>query len=119
MKAGVAHRVPLTPQAVALLTSLQRPRRAFVFEHHKRGQPVSNMIGLMQMRRMGLSHFTVHGFRSSFRDWCAECTHFPREVAEMALAHAIENRVEAAYRRGDLFSKRKELMQQWSDYLDR
>lgn len=119
MKAGVAHCVPLTPQAIALLTSLQRPRRAFVFEHHKPGQPVSNMIGLMQMRRMGLKQFTVHGFRSSFRDWCAECTNFPREVAEMALAHAIENRVEAAYRRGNLFSKRKELMQQWADYLDK
>lgn len=118
MKAGVAHRVPLPPQAVALLKSMQHPRRSFVFEHHKRGQPVSNMIGLMQMRRMGLGHFTVHGFRSSFRDWCAECTSTPREVAEMALAHAVENRVEAAYRRGDLFTKRTGLMQQWADFLD-
>ncbi|MNS83027.1 Prophage CP4-57 integrase [compost metagenome] len=119
MKAGLVHRVPLTQQAVALLKSMQHPSRAFVFEHHKRGQPASNMIGLMQMRRMGQGHFTVHGFRSSFRDWCAECTSVPREVAEMALAHAIENRVEAAYRRGDLFNKRKELMQKWADYLDR
>ncbi|EPJ8753490.1 MULTISPECIES: tyrosine-type recombinase/integrase [Pseudomonas] len=118
MKAGVAHRVPLPPQAVALLKSMQHPIRSFVFEHHKRGQPVSNMIGLMQMRRMGFGHFTVHGFRSSFRDWCAECTSAPREVAEMALAHAVENRVEAAYRRGDLFTKRIGLMQQWADFLD-
>ena len=109
--------MPITPQAFALLTSLQRPRRAFFF-NHKRGQPVSSMIGVMQMRRMGLSHFTVHGFRTSFPDWCAECTNFPREVAEKGLAQAIESRVEAAYRRGDLFSKRKELMQQRADYLD-
>jgi integrase len=73
------------------------------------------MVFLMALRRMQLD-ITAHGFRSSFRDWAAEQTSFPREVCEMALAHTVENRVEAAYRRGDLFEKRRELMEQWSAF---
>jgi integrase len=65
---------------------------------------------------MGRADLTVHGFRSSFRDWAAERTNFPSEVAEMALAHAVSNKVEAAYRRGDLFEKRRRLMQQWATF---
>ncbi len=74
------------------------------------------MVFLMALRRMGMT-ITAHGFRSSFRDWAAEATNLPREVAEMALAHTIESRVEAAYRRGDLLGKRRELMNHWSKYL--
>jgi integrase len=74
------------------------------------------MVFLMALRRMNLQA-TAHGFRSSFRDWAAEQTSFPREVCEMALAHVVENRVEAAYRRSDLFEKRRELMDSWAIYV--
>jgi integrase len=74
------------------------------------------MVFLMTLRRMRLN-ITAHGFRSSFRDWAAEQTSFPREVCEMALAHTVENRVEAAYRRGDLFEKRRDLMQVWTEFV--
>jgi integrase len=74
------------------------------------------MAFLMLLRRMGRADLTAHGFRSSFRDWVAERTNFPAEVAEMALAHAVESKVEAAYRRGDLFEKRRRLMQHWASY---
>jgi integrase len=74
------------------------------------------MALLMLMRRMGRGDLTVHGFRSTFRDWCAERTNFPREVAEMALAHAIGDKVEAAYRRGDLFEKRRQLVEAWGRF---
>ena len=78
-------------------------------------KPLSNMVFLMMLRRMKMD-ITAHGFRSSFRDWAAEQTSFPREVCEMALAHAVENRVEAAYRRGDLFEKRRGLMDAWATF---
>ena len=74
------------------------------------------MAMLMLLRGMGRDDLTVHGFRSTFRDWSAERTNFPREVAEMALAHAIPSAVEAAYRRGDLFDKRRRLMEAWADF---
>jgi integrase len=77
---------------------------------------MSNMTFLMMLRRMGAT-FTAHGFRSAFRDWASECTNFPREVCEMALAHSIKDKTEAAYRRGDLFTKRAELMIAWADYV--
>ncbi len=77
---------------------------------------MSNMIFLMMLRRMGET-FTAHGFRSAFRDWASECTNFPREVCEMALAHSIKDKTEAAYRRGDLFAKRAELMEAWDRYV--
>jgi integrase len=76
------------------------------------------MALLMQLRRMARDDITPHGFRSSFRDWAAECTSFPSEVVEMALAHAVANQTEAAYRRGDLFEKRRALMDEWAEYLD-
>jgi integrase len=79
-------------------------------------RPLSNMVFLMALRRMGLDA-TAHGFRSSFRDWTAERTGFPNEVCEMALAHTVEGRVEAAYRRGDLFEKRRELMAEWEAFV--
>jgi integrase len=77
------------------------------------------MAMIKVLERMGRRDITVHGFRSTFRDWAAERTNYPREVAEMALAHAIENKVEAAYRRGDLFEKRSALMRQWAIHCGR
>jgi integrase len=77
---------------------------------------MSNMTMLMLLRRMKRDDLTAHGFRSTFSDWAAECTAYPREVVEIALAHAIANRVEAAYRRGDLFEKRRKLMEAWAKF---
>jgi integrase len=118
MKAHREHRVPLSARVLAIVDEMQAARHgdAFVFPGAKPGRPLSNMAFLMLLRRMGRTDVTVHGFRSSFRDWAAERTHFPGEVAEMALAHAVGNKVEAAYRRGDLFEKRRRLMQQWATF---
>jgi integrase len=117
MKAGKEHRVPLSATAMTLLGSLKGDRRGdFLFPGEKRGRPLSQMAMSMLLRRMGHGDVTTHGFRSTFRDWAAELTNFPREVVEMALAHAIPSAVEAAYRRGDLFEKRLRLMQAWTDY---
>ncbi len=114
MKAQREHRVPLSGQAVALLRALPRQDGESVF-WGQRKPTISNMAMLELLRGMrpGL---TVHGFRSAFRDWAAERTTFSAEVVEMALAHTISNQVEAAYRRGDLLDKRRELMQAWADY---
>ncbi len=115
MKAGTEHRVPLSEAAVVILRRLAETSTGeFVFAGGRRGQPLSNMGMLMMLRRMGREDLTVHGFRSTFRDWASETTHFPSEVVEMALAHTIESKVEAAYRRGDLFRKRRELMDAWA-----
>jgi integrase len=117
MKAGRVHVVPLVPRVVAMLTTLQEARHGdFVFPGHKPGRSLSGMSMEMVLRRMGIDNATVHGFRSSFRDWASEVTAFPHEVVEMALAHAIENKTEAAYRRGVLFDKRRELMDAWATY---
>jgi integrase len=119
MKAGREHRVPLSTRALANLDKMQAHRSAndgFVFSGRKLGKPLSNMAFLMLLRSMGRGDLTTHGFRSSFRDWVAERTNVPSEVAEMALAHAVGNKVEAAYRRGDLFDKRRRLMQQWATF---
>ena len=113
MKAAKEHRVPLSPRAVAILESLQ-PLGEWLFPGAK-GNKLSGMAMAMLMRRMKVDT-TVHGFRSGFRDWAAECTGYAHEVAEMALAHTIENKVERAYRRGDLFDKRRRLMDDWATY---
>ena len=115
MKAGRAHRVPLSGRVLDILhraKDLAGPS-SFVFPGRQPDNGLWNGAFLMALRRMSVST-TSHGFRSSFRDWASECTNVPREVAEMALAHTIENRVEAAYRRGDLFEKRRDLMECWS-----
>jgi integrase len=115
MKAGVEHRVPLTAPAVAILERMAEVRADdFVFPGGKRGRPLSNMAMLVLLRRMDRGDLTVHGFRSSFRDWAAETTHYAAEVVEAALAHTIESKVVKAYRRGDLFEKRRELMDAWA-----
>jgi integrase len=112
IKAGKEHKVPLSTPAAAILQKLAAARTTdFVFAGGKPGKPLSNMALLALLRRMGRSNVTVHGFRSAIRDWAAELTNFPREVCEMALAHAIGDKVEAAYRRGDLFAKRRQLME--------
>lgn len=117
MKAARVHVVPLVPNVVAMLTTLQEARRGdFVFPGQSAGRPLSGMSMEMVLRRMGIDAATVHGFRSSFRDWASEAASFPNEVIEMALAHAIENKTEAAYRRGVLFDKRRELMAAWAAY---
>jgi integrase len=118
MKAGRQHRVPLTLRALEILTQSKELGGGsdYVFPGRSGTKPLSNMVFLMTLLRMGLD-ITAHGFRSSFRDWAAEQTSVPREVCELALAHTVENRVEAAYRRGDLFEKRRELMQLWDSYL--
>ncbi|MGP0091975.1 MAG: tyrosine-type recombinase/integrase [Xanthobacteraceae bacterium] len=106
MKAGKEHRIPLSARALAILEEMKPladASEAFVFPGGKHGKPLSNMAFLMLLRRMGRDDLTAHGFRSTFRDWCSERTNFPSEVAEMALAHAVGDKVEAAYRRGDLF----------------
>lgn len=121
MKAGREHRVPLVPQAVAILQAMaqEHGREGYLFPSKRKGKPLSNMAFLMLMRRMGRGDLTAHGFRSTFRDWTAERTAFPGEVAEAALAHVVGDKVEAAYRRGDLFEKRRKLMEAWADYCDR
>lgn len=117
MKADKEHRVPLAPRAITILKEMAEIRTSdFVFAGAKLGRPLSNMALAMLLRRMGYGHITAHGFRSSFRDWAAERTSFPREVAEMALAHKIPDAVEAAYRRGDLFEKRRRLMESWAKF---
>ncbi len=124
MKAQREHRVPLSRQAIALLRALPRMDGSdVVFWSPKSGpngevRPLSNMA-MLELLRGDHDGMTVHGFRSSFRDWAAEATPFPSEVVEMALAHVVANQVEAAYRRGDLLDKRRELMQDWADHLDR
>jgi integrase len=125
MKSGREHRVPLGPRALAVLDEMKQlahcggendQARACVFPGAKVGRPLSNMAFLMLLRRMGRNGLTAHGFRSSFRDWTAERTNFPAEVAELALAHAVGDKLEAAYRRGDLFEKRRRLMSEWESY---
>lgn len=116
MKAGKEHRVPLSPRAAAILETTKPLGSEFLFAGN-RGK-LSLMAMTMLLRRMK-ADVTVHGFRSTFRDWSAECTGYAHEVCEMALAHTIGNKAEAAYRRGDLFEKRGRLMADWSIYCDR
>ena len=117
MKAGKEHRVPLSPRAIEIIEQAKLMGTSHVFAG-ERGGKLSAMAVAMLLRRMG-TDVTAHGFRSSFRDWSAECTAFPHEVCEMALAHAVENKVERAYRRGDLFEKRARLMADWADYCSK
>jgi integrase len=120
MKSGREHRVPLSARALAILKEMQAHRHAegaFVFPGRKNGRPLSNMTFLMLLRRMGRGDVTAHGFRSSFRNWAAERTNVPAEVAEMALAHAVSDKTVAAYNRSDLFGKRRRLMDGWAEFL--
>lgn len=119
MKAGNEHRVPLPARAVEILQAmevLQSVHNPHVFAGLVKGKSLSHISMAQVLKRMGRDAITVHGFRSTFRDWASEQTSFPHEVCEMALAHVIANKAEAAYRRGDLFEKRKSLMATWADF---
>jgi integrase len=121
MKARREHRVPLSPRAVAILAEMQAAQtdndgNAYVFSSSKPGTPLSNMAFLMLLRRMEQDGLTVHGFRATFKTWTSERTSFQNEIAEAALAHIIGDKVEQAYRRGDLFEKRRRLMHQWATF---
>jgi integrase len=119
MKVGKAHKVPLSTQAVALLKRMEDVRESdTVFPGYSRKQPTLHAGALIQsLRKMGHGAITTHGFRSAFRDWAAECTDHPREVAELSLAHQVGSEVERAYRRTSLFDRRRALMQEWADYI--
>lgn len=119
MKAKREHRVPLSPPAIKLLKDMaKRKESEWVFPSIRAGRPLSNMAMLALLKRMKRADLTVHGFRSTFRDWAAEQTNFPSDVAEMALAHSIRDKTEAAYRRGELFDKRAKLMAAWAIYCN-
>ncbi|MCE4062687.1 tyrosine-type recombinase/integrase [Pandoraea sputorum] len=118
MKAGKEHRIPLSPAAKVLLEQMQSIRQnEFVFPGQRKDKPLSNMALLQLLKRMGRTDLTAHGFRSTFRDWVGETTHYPREVAEAALAHLLKDKAEAAYARGDLLEKRAAMMTDWSTHL--
>ncbi len=114
LKAKREYRVALSDDALALLESL--PRSGDLIFPNRKGEKLSDMTLTAVLRRMERSDITAHGFRSTFRDWCSEHTNYPREVAEMALAHTIGDKVEAAYRRGDLFEKRRLMMRDWGKF---
>jgi integrase len=116
MKASREHRVPLGARALAILKQMHTSNDGFVFSGDRPGKPLSPTALILVLRRMGFGDITTHGMRSAFRDWAAEQTNFPREVAEAALAHIVADRTEAAYRRGDLFEKRRRLMAAWAAY---
>ncbi|MDI3337923.1 integrase arm-type DNA-binding domain-containing protein [Defluviimonas aestuarii] len=116
MKGGEVHRVPLTAEMAAILEPLKALESEVVFEGQKRHTPLSNMSMLMLLRRMKVEGATVHGLRSSFRDWAAEVAKAPREVAEMCLAHRIGSAVENAYARSDLLDRRRMLLERWSKF---
>lgn len=120
MKMRKEHRVPLSMRANALVKAQKEVKQNdYVFPGARKGKPLSNMAMLKLLERMKRDDITVHGFRSTFRDWAGETTHYPREVCEAALAHGIKDKAEAAYARGDLFVKRAALMQDWGKYCQR
>ena len=118
MKAGREHRVALNDSALALLKATPAAQRSGLVFPNSKGEVLSDMTLTATLRRMGRTDITAHGFRSTFRDWAAERTSYPGEVVEMALAHTIADKVEAAYRRGDLFEKRIRLMREWNRFCN-
>jgi integrase len=117
MKAGKEHRVPLSPRAVAIVKDLREAKvNDYVFPGEKKDRPLSGMAFAMLMRRMKVSQYTAHGFRSAFRDWAGDETSYPRELAEAALAHRVGDATEQAYRRSDALGRRRKLMVAWADY---
>jgi integrase len=117
MKADQEHRVPLSDAAISVLKTVREIRQSdYVFAGFKPGRPIGGDALRELIKKLAGDDVTVHGLRSTFRDWAADCTSFPNEVAEMALSHAIPSAVEAAYRRGDLFEKRRRLMEAWAEF---
>jgi len=120
MKMDKEHRVPLSEPALALLRRLwTEDGNDLIFIGAQSGRGLGDRALAEMLAKMGRSDITVHGFRSTFRDWAAEVSHHPNHVVEQALAHAIGNAVERAYRRGDLFEKRRALMQEWATFCAR
>lgn len=118
MKAGKEHRIPLSKAAIRIVKAMKQVRQNdYVFPGQREQKPLSNMALLQLLKRMERGDLTAHGFRSTFRDWVGETTHYPREVAEAALAHVLKDKAEAAYARGDLFGKRAAMMDAWANYL--
>jgi integrase len=115
MKAGREHRVPLSDRALSVLKTIPR-EGDFVFLGARKERSLSNMAMLELVRGMRGKGATVHGFRSTFRDWAAEQTSYPNEMCEIALAHTVSDKTEAAYRRGDMMEKRRQLMSDWASY---
>jgi integrase len=119
MKAGREHRVPLSERAVAILRQLAEIKTGdFVFPGERKNKPLSNMAMNMALRRMKAKTATVHGFRSSFRDWAGNETSYPRDLIETALAHVVGDAAEQAYRRSDALEKRRKLMEAWAAYCE-
>lgn len=120
MKAGKEHRVPLSVQALSVITDMQKvsTSNTIIFPGRKSDTQLSDMSLTAVLKRMERGDLTMHGFRSTFRDWAAESTNYPTEMAEMALAHTVGDKVEAAYRRGDMLEKRREMMQTWATYCN-
>ena len=118
MKMGEAHRVPLSPAALAILNDVRRlcDGSPLIFPGPKRGQPLSNMVFTAALKRMNIP-YTAHGFRSSFRDWAEEATRYTHAAKESALAHKVKDKVEAAYRRTDLLEQRRAMMTDWARYV--
>jgi integrase len=121
IKVGREHRIPLSDRAIEILRLAKSVRNEgpYVFAGRSPKAPLSNMVFLMMLRRMGRTDITAHGFRSAFRDWAAEKTRFPHAVCEAALAHVVKNKTEAAYFRSDLFEQRRELMAAWEHFATR
>jgi integrase len=118
IKAGREHRVPLSPRAVGIIEAMQAVRVSdYVFPGYRAERPLGDMALHLVRERMEIP-YTVHGFRSTFRDWCGEATNFPREIAEAALAHIVGDETERAYRRGDALEKRRKLMDAWAAYCE-
>lgn len=117
MKGGREHRVPLVPRALEILERMKKRRTSdIIFPGFRDNRPLSDMSLSAVLRRLKVDA-TVHGFRSSFRDWAGDATDFPRELAEAALAHLVGDETERAYRRGDALARRRELMEAWAAYL--
>ena len=116
MKAGKEHRVPLSDAAMAIVEQMMPRDSDFLFPGSRPGRQMNARALFDQLRRMGRGDLTAHGFRSTLRDWAAERTNFPAEVADLALAHSVGSKVEAAYRRGDLFAKRRQLAEAWAHF---
>ncbi len=115
MKAGLPHRVPISEPALAVLNKVQGLDPQLVFPGRKRGQPMHDMTIAGPLKRLNVPG-TVHGMRSCFRDWAAERTNAPREIAELCLAHEVGSAVERSYRRSDLLAKRRDLMERWARF---
>jgi len=119
IKSGRAHRVPLVPRALEIIRDASAASDSdFVFAGHRRGRPLSATAVTMTLKRLEAGA-TIHGFRSSFRDWAGDATRFPREIAEAALAHIVGDQVEEAYRRGDALERRREMMEAWANFIER